>query len=121
MNCQVKLPGDFHWKDEWRIDKTYTTADGDGWSYGATFAALESALERGESAGANSTFDLARRRRWARTSQRSEGSARRLDGDQHVVDFAAGDGEDGNVFGGGGGGGGMASEFSDDPFGDSGL
>jgi hypothetical protein len=84
---QVKLPGDFRWTDEWRIDKTYTTTDADGWSYAGTFAALESSLERGESSGANSTFDMARRRRWVRTSQRHEGSVRRLDGDEHVFDF----------------------------------
>jgi len=67
---QVKLPGDFRWEEDWRVDKTYTSTDGDGWSYGGSFGTLEQQLERGESSGANSTFDFARRRRWVRASRR---------------------------------------------------
>jgi hypothetical protein len=67
---EVKLPGDFVWEEDWRIDKAYTTADAEGWSYGGSFATLEQHLERGESSGANQTFDLARRRRWVRASRR---------------------------------------------------
>jgi len=97
---EVKLPGDFKWEDEWRLDKTYTTCDGDGWSYAVTFAGLEQDLERGESSGSNSTFDLVRRRRWVRSSKRLDpllvpkkgfqGKAKGLgarDPDAHLIDF----------------------------------
>jgi hypothetical protein len=73
--------------DDWRVDKTYTTCDGEGWSYGLHFARLEDHLERGESSGENSTFDMARRRRWVRTSKRVEKAARRVGDDHLVVDF----------------------------------
>ena len=41
---EVKLPGDFKWEDEWRVDKTYTTCDAEGWSYATTFNRLEQVL-----------------------------------------------------------------------------
>jgi hypothetical protein len=110
---EVKLPGDFRWEEEWRVDKAYTPCDGDGWSYGSTFASLEQDLERGESRGVASTFDLTRRRRWVRTSRRigyTDG------GTQHTVDFSSNktaevNRDDGNAFG-------MADS---DPFTDDGL
>lgn len=110
---EVKLPGDFKWEEEWRVDKAYTPCDADGWSYGTSFAALEQALERGESQAVGGTFDLTRRRRWVRTSRRvgfSDGGA------NHTVDFNSKQplevrSDDANAFG-------MADS---DPFTDDGL
>jgi len=112
---EVKLPGDFRWEEDWRIDKAYTPCDADGWSYATTFASLEQALERGESSGTPNTFDLTRRRRWVRTSRRlGPDNAGATD---HLVDFSTSTqnvevrGEDSNAFG-------MADS---DPFTDDGL
>lgn len=45
-------------------------------------------LERGESAGAAGLFDLARRRRWVRTSRRVDRGARKAGESAPLVDFA---------------------------------
>ena len=115
---EVRLPGDFTWEDDWRVDKTYTPCDPDGWSYALGFGKLEQDLERGESSGANSTFDMARRRRWVRSSRRVGGGA--AGGGGVEINFAAAaEGEGAEATGSP-----SVADFGiadDDPFTDSGL
>ncbi|KAI9918129.1 hypothetical protein PsorP6_013338 [Peronosclerospora sorghi] len=62
---QVTLPPDWSWTTPWRIDKSYTDCDDEGWSYATDFPRFKSHLARGKSSMKRLGASV-RRRRWIR-------------------------------------------------------
>ncbi|KAI9920181.1 hypothetical protein PsorP6_015352 [Peronosclerospora sorghi] len=60
---QVTLPPDCSWTTSWRIDKSYTDCDDEGWSYATDFPRFKCHLARGKS-GMKRLGASVRRRRW---------------------------------------------------------
>lgn len=82
----VHLPHGYQWISDWKVDKTYTDTDPDGWTFGSTFGSIETDFEHGTSNPTNRTFDMCRRRRWVRTSRRNVAKST-ANVDSHLVNF----------------------------------
>ena len=112
----LTLPRGWVWNGEWAVDKTYTTCDEEGWSYGATYASIESELAKAQSSSVNRMLDFCRRRRWTRVAQRQMGNAEaedaRLDFRTKEEIFGSGYGGGEGSGSGGRSGGGRASQNS---------
>ncbi|KAF1777308.1 protein of unknown function DUF4782 [Phytophthora cactorum] len=62
---QVSLPPNWSWTTPWRIDKSYTDCDDEGWSYATDFPRFKLHLARGKSSMKRLGASV-RRRRWIR-------------------------------------------------------
>lgn len=62
---QVTVPPHWVWTTPWRIDKSYTDCDDEGWSYASDFPRFKSHLARGKSSKQRIGASV-RRRRWIR-------------------------------------------------------
>lgn len=62
---QVTVPPHWVWTTPWRIDKSYTDCDDEGWSYATDFPRFKSHLARGKSSKQRIGASV-RRRRWIR-------------------------------------------------------
>ncbi|KAF4037195.1 Integral peroxisomal membrane peroxin [Phytophthora infestans] len=62
---QVSLPPSWSWTTPWRIDKSYTDCDDEGWSYATDFPRFKFHLARGKSSMKRLGASV-RRRRWIR-------------------------------------------------------
>ncbi|CAH0477554.1 unnamed protein product [Peronospora belbahrii] len=62
---QVSLPPNWSWTTPWRIDKSYTDCDDEGWSYATDFPRFKFHLARGKSSMKRLGASV-RRRRWIR-------------------------------------------------------
>ncbi|OWZ05855.1 hypothetical protein PHMEG_00021976 [Phytophthora megakarya] len=62
---QVSLPPHWSWTTPWRIDKSYTDCDDEGWSYATDFPRFKFHLARGKSSMKRLGASV-RRRRWIR-------------------------------------------------------
>ncbi|KAG1689669.1 hypothetical protein DVH05_002026 [Phytophthora capsici] len=62
---QVTLPPHWSWTTPWRIDKSYTDCDDEGWSYATDFPRFKFHLARGKSSMKRLGASV-RRRRWIR-------------------------------------------------------
>ncbi|ETI55095.1 hypothetical protein F441_02169 [Phytophthora nicotianae CJ01A1] len=62
---QVSLPPNWSWTTPWRIDKSYTDCDEEGWSYATDFPRFKFHLARGKSSMKRLGASV-RRRRWIR-------------------------------------------------------
>ncbi|CAI5725836.1 unnamed protein product [Peronospora destructor] len=62
---QVSLPLNWSWTTPWRIDKSYTDCDDEGWSYATDFPRFKFHLARGKSSMKRLGASV-RRRRWIR-------------------------------------------------------
>ncbi|KAI9917669.1 hypothetical protein PsorP6_013314 [Peronosclerospora sorghi] len=62
---QVTLPPDWSWTTPWRIDKSYTDCDDEGWSYATDFTRFKCHLARGKS-GMKRLGASVRHHRWIR-------------------------------------------------------
>jgi hypothetical protein len=62
---QVSLPPHWSWTTPWRIDKSYTDCDDEGWSYATDFPRFKLHLARGKSSMKRLGASV-RRRRWIR-------------------------------------------------------
>lgn len=62
---QVNLPPHWIWTTPWRIDKSYTECDDEGWSYASDFPRFKFHLARGRSSKQRIGASV-RRRRWIR-------------------------------------------------------
>ncbi|KAJ0390605.1 hypothetical protein P43SY_005070 [Pythium insidiosum] len=62
---QIVLPPNWVWTSPWKIDKSYTECDEEGWSYATDFPRFKSHLARGKSSNKRLGASV-RRRRWIR-------------------------------------------------------
>ncbi|RLN94164.1 hypothetical protein BBJ28_00020133, partial [Nothophytophthora sp. Chile5] len=62
---QISLPPHWSWTTPWRIDKSYTDCDDEGWSYATDFPRFKFHLARGKSSMKRLGASV-RRRRWIR-------------------------------------------------------
>lgn len=62
---QVTVPPHWVWTTPWRIDKSYTDCDDEGWSYASDFPRFKTHLARGKSSKQRIGASV-RRRRWIR-------------------------------------------------------
>ncbi|TYZ57376.1 hypothetical protein PybrP1_009537 [[Pythium] brassicae (nom. inval.)] len=62
---QVELPQHWIWTTPWKIDKSYTECDDEGWSYATDFPRFKNHLARGKSSMKRLGASV-RRRRWIR-------------------------------------------------------
>ncbi|TMW68886.1 hypothetical protein Poli38472_001042 [Pythium oligandrum] len=62
---QVSLPPHWVWTSPWKIDKSYTECDEEGWSYATDFPRFKTHLARGKSSNRRLGASV-RRRRWIR-------------------------------------------------------
>ncbi|GLE01894.1 hypothetical protein PINS_up010732 [Pythium insidiosum] len=62
---QIMLPPNWVWTSPWKIDKSYTECDEEGWSYATDFPRFKSHLARGKSSNKRLGASV-RRRRWIR-------------------------------------------------------
>ena len=63
---KAKAPLGFQWANSWRVDKSYTETDDNGWSYGFTFGKLLSNYKAGKPSQVRPVNMHARRRKWVR-------------------------------------------------------
>lgn len=62
---QITLPPNWIWTTPWKIDKSYTDCDDEGWSYATDFPRFKMHLARGKSSSKRLGASV-RRRRWTR-------------------------------------------------------
>lgn len=70
----IDPPDGFSWEPdyvtEWKVDRSYTTTDEDGWSYGLDFGWIMTSYREGKSASSSAGVRTCRRRRWRRVAKR---------------------------------------------------
>jgi hypothetical protein len=71
---EMRCPEHYEWMSKWKLHKSHTDVDRDGWSYGQTIAEIIERKERHESKNKPTPECRYRRRKWYRIIKASEDS-----------------------------------------------